>query len=74
MGIDNEIPSQKSGTVTSDMDSDPPPDVNHIFSAEKLLQKLGVGGLDNIAKTEEEKKILIDKLIEIQVITFILDD
>nr|ADO22649.1 SIX class homeobox transcription factor SIX27 [Mnemiopsis leidyi] len=50
-----------------DSESDPPPDVNNIFSTEKLLEKLGVGGLDNIAKTEEEKKVLIDKLIEIQV-------
>ena len=38
-----------------------------MLSAEKLLQKLGLGGLDDIAKTESEKKVLLEKLIEIQV-------
>ena len=66
-GSEIEPSHQNVRVMDPEMDSDLPPDVNNIFSAEKLLQKLGVGGLDNIAKTEEEKKILIDKLIEIQV-------
>ena len=51
--------SDNSPTSLAGMDS--------VFSAEKLLEKLGVGGLDNIAKTEAEKKVLMSKLIEIQV-------
>ena len=33
----------------------------------RLLDKLGVGGLDNLTRTDVEKKVLINKLIEIQV-------